>query len=149
MNTPELPITMTWPGEPRSKKNSVRVVRNGPRPVLLPSGAFTAYQEAVGWHIHQYKRIMLDAPVNIRCVYYMAAHRRVDLLNLLAATCDILVRYGVIRDDCADIVTSHDGSRVLYDKQNPRAVITITAEPPNPLQDNSISNEKNIQDKQN
>jgi Holliday junction resolvase RusA-like endonuclease len=119
---------MTWPGEPRSKKNSARIVRNGPKPILLPSGAFTAYQYAVGWQIQQHKRLMLDTPVNVRCVYYMAARRRVDLLNLLAATMDILVHYGVIRDDCADIVTSHDGSRVMYDKSHPRVEIEITRE---------------------
>lgn len=35
-------------------------------------------------------------------------------------------RFGVIKDDNSRIVAGHDGSRVLYDKENPRVEITIT-----------------------
>ena len=56
----------------------------------------------------------------------MPTHRRVDQVNLLEATLDILVEYGVLADDNSNIVVSHDGSRVLYDKNNPRTEITIT-----------------------
>ena len=55
----------------------------------------------------------------------MDSLRRVDLSNLLEATCDILVHYGVLDDDNSRIVCSHDGSRVLLDRENPRAEITI------------------------
>ena len=48
-----------------------------------------------------------------------------DLTNLLAATCDILTDYGVIADDNYKIVVSHDGSRVLFDKDRPRVEIEI------------------------
>lgn len=51
--------------------------------------------------------------------------RLVDLSNLLESTCDILVLYGVLQDDNSRIVCSHDGSRVLLDRENPRAEITI------------------------
>jgi Holliday junction resolvase RusA-like endonuclease len=51
-----------------------------------------------------------------------------DLCNHLASTCDILVKAGVLADDNSKIVVSHDGSRVLYDKQNPRVEIEITRE---------------------
>ena len=50
---------------------------------------------------------------------------KVDLCNLLGATCDILVKFGVIADDNCKIVKSHDGSRVLLDKENPRVEIEI------------------------
>ena len=56
----------------------------------------------------------------------MPTRRRVDLLNLLEASLDILVDAGILEDDNSSIVVSHDGSRVLYDKENPRAEITIT-----------------------
>ena len=69
-------------------------------------------------------------PINTRCnvcaLYYMPTHRRVDLLNLLEATLDILVDAGILEDDNSNIVAGHDGSRVLYDKENPRTEITIT-----------------------
>ena len=55
----------------------------------------------------------------------MPTKRRVDLLNLLEATMDILVHAGILADDNSSIVVGHDGSRVLYDKGNPRAEIYI------------------------
>lgn len=55
----------------------------------------------------------------------MPTKHRVDLVNLLEATCDVLVKADVLEDDNSKIVASHDGSRVLYDKANPRAEIYI------------------------
>lgn len=55
----------------------------------------------------------------------MPTKRRVDLTNLLEAIDDVLVKYGVLKDDNSEIITSHDGSRVLYDKDNPRTEVVI------------------------
>jgi Holliday junction resolvase RusA-like endonuclease len=68
----------------------------------------------------------VDYPVNVKCVYYMPTRRKVDLSNLLNSTLDILVHYGVLIDDNRNIVYSVDGSRVFYDKENPRTEIEIT-----------------------
>jgi Holliday junction resolvase RusA-like endonuclease len=56
----------------------------------------------------------------------MSTRRKVDLSNLLNSTLDILVHYGVLIDDNRNIVYSVDGSRVFYDKENPRTEIEIT-----------------------
>ena len=48
-----------------------------------------------------------------------------DLTNLLESIDDVLVRAGVLKDDHSGIIVSHDGSRVLYDKDNPRTVLFI------------------------
>lgn len=69
---------------------------------------------------------MIDYPVNMKCLYFMPTKRLVDLANLLEATCDILVHYRVLRDDNSRIIVSHDGSRVQYDKKNPRVEIEIS-----------------------
>ena len=58
----------------------------------------------------------------------MKTKRRVDLTNLLEAVDDMLVKAGVLADDNRDIVAGHDGSRVYYDKDNPRIEIDITSE---------------------
>lgn len=63
--------------------------------------------------------------MNVKCVYFMQTRRRVDLVNLLEATCDILVHYGVVEDDNSNIIVIHDGSRVLHDKKCPRVEIEI------------------------
>ena len=38
----------------------------------------------------------------------------------------MLVKAEVITDDCRDIVASHDGSLVYWDKENPRIEVEIT-----------------------
>ena len=53
--------------------------------------------------------------------------------NLLEAIDDILTHYCVIEDDDAQHVGGHDGSRVLYDKENPRTEIYITTLDGNPI----------------
>ena len=67
----------------------------------------------------------IDKPVNVKCVYYMPTRRAVDLVNLIEATNDVLVKYGVLADDNRNIVYAQDGSRVYWDKENPRTEITI------------------------
>lgn len=119
------PIRMTIPGRPITKKNSMRIVASGNRVVPLPSKQFVEYQDKAGFFI-RYKHRKIAVPVNIRCRYYMPTQGLVDLVNLLEATDDILVHYGVLADDNCRIVAGHDGSRVLHDKAKPRVEITIT-----------------------
>lgn len=64
-------------------------------------------------------------PVNVRALFYMPTKRRVDLVNLEEALLDVLVHYGIIDDDNSTIVAGMDGSRVLYDKENPRTEVII------------------------
>ncbi len=56
---------------------------------------------------------------------YMQTRRRVDDLNLYASLDDLLVSEGIIKDDCIKYIRNRDGSRVDYDKENPRAEIYI------------------------
>ena len=70
--------------------------------------------------------IQINYPVNIKALYYMPTKRRVDLCNLHECLCDVLVHYGVVIDDNSNIIVSMDGSRVLYDKNNPRTEVEIT-----------------------
>lgn len=113
-------------GTPHTKKNSQRILagRYGGR-YIAPSKKYTEYEQACLYQIRRPRRA-IDQPVNIRCLYYMPDRRRVDLLNLLEATDDILVKAGVLADDRSSIVVGHDGSRVLLDRQRPRVEITIT-----------------------
>ena len=107
---------------PVTKKNSQRMAKRGTKIIPLPSKAYTEYQEGAGAFL---KPIGIDYPVEITCLFYMKTRRQVDLTNLLEAVDDVLVHYGVIADDNSKIVVSHDGSRVLYDKANPRTEICI------------------------
>ena len=121
-------MKLTLYGDPRTKKNSARILksRSGGR-FVAPSKAYVDYETGC---LRQIKRphSPISARVNVRCVYYMKTARRVDLANLIEATTDILVKLvkaRVLEDDNSKIVAAHDGSRVDYDKQNPRAEIWI------------------------
>ena len=112
-------------GEPRTKKNSQRIcVKGNGQRFVKPSAQYEQYEGRCLWQLRG-KRWQLAGPINLKCEYYMATRRKVDLCNLLEATCDILVKAGVIVDDNSTVVASHDGSRVCYDEENPRVEITM------------------------
>lgn len=119
-------VKFTIPLPPITKKNSQRILVNKAtgRPFIAPSEQYKQYEKDAQWFIRERPRI--DYPVNVKCVFYMPTRRRVDLTNLLEAADDVLVHAGVIADDHSGIVVSHDGSRVMYDKENPRTEIEIT-----------------------
>lgn len=119
-------VLITIPLEPRTKKNHQQIIRVNGRPVVIPSKQYKDYEKACAEYIPDMPFNAFDCPVNVQCVYYMATNRRVDLVNLQEATLDILVKYGVLKDDNSKIVVSMDGSRVLYDKNNPRTEIEIS-----------------------
>lgn len=120
-------VKIVFYGNPRSKKNSSQIVMNPKtkRPFIIPSKQYKAYeQECI-------RQIGLNStpivyPVNVCCMYYMGTRRKIDISNLNSSIHDILVRANVLADDNRDIVAGTDGSRVLYDKANPRVEITIS-----------------------
>lgn len=119
-------ISFTIGIAPVTKKNSQQIIINKAtgRPMIIPSKQYREYEKECGWFI-QGKGEKINEPVTVKCLFYMPTKRRVDLTNLLNAILDILVKYEVIADDNSNIVYSTDGSRVLYDKENPRCEVTI------------------------
>ena len=112
------------PIPPRTKKNSQRIVLVKGRPIVMPSAEYKRYEKACAPFMPKFKEPIAD-PVNVKCLYYMPTRRRVDLTNLLEATADLLVTYGVLADDNRNVMYSVDGSRVFWDKDKPRTEITI------------------------
>ena len=119
-------IQFTIPLAPISKKNSQQILRNPKtgKPFIVPSKKYREYEEAAAWFLPKVSTI--DTAVNVKCLFYMPTRRRCDLTNMLEAVDDLLVKYGVLVDDNYTVVESHDGSRVLYDKEHPRTEIYIT-----------------------
>ena len=109
--------------EPRTKKNSQQIIICKGRPMIIPSKQYKQYEKDC--KIFMPKVETIDYPVNVKAVYYMKTKRRVDLTNLHEALHDILVKYRILEDDNSKIVFSTDGSKVLYDKENPRTEIEI------------------------
>lgn len=137
-------IEFTLPVEAKTKKNHPQIVwkkqtfqiRIGKftvatipyTPFIIPSKGYSEFEKEV---IPYFERIKADAglvdfPVNIQVLFYMKTKRLCDLTNLLAAVDDAAVKSGLLLDDNRDIIAAHDGSRVFYDKINPRISVVIT-----------------------
>ena len=122
------------PLDPRTKKNSHRIAGCGKRcPVcgkyarqFIKNGTTTteyAFQAAKFLHPKPDKPIC--TPVHLVYRLYTQTWHRKDDLNLYEALDDILVNEGILRDDDRKTIRSRDGSRVLHDKEHPRAEIYI------------------------
>lgn len=127
-------IEFTIPLQPISKKNSQQIMinRSTGKPFIMPSQKYREYQAAAAWYIPRivdkrtHAHTSINFPVTVKCLFYMGTRRKCDLTNLLEAIDDILVDAGLIADDNYTIIESHDGSRVLYDKDKPRTEVYIT-----------------------
>ena len=122
-------MIFTIPLAPHTKKNSSEICYNPVTKMrfIRPSKIYKQYEQDCGIFIpKKYLNANIKVPVNIKCTFFMASRRKVDISNLLSAIDDILVHYKVLEDDNCRIIVSHDGSRVYYDKENPRTVIEIT-----------------------
>ena len=111
---------------PVTKKNSQQILvnkRTG-KPFIMPSKKYKDYVKQAGLYIPKRGK-PLDGRYNITCLFFMPTRRRVDLTNLLEAIDDVMVETGLLADDHSGIIVGHDGSRVDYDKDNPRTCVAI------------------------
>lgn len=121
-------IKFTLPIKPVSKKNHGQIVMRGKYPIMLPSKQYLQFEKDSLPYFHRVKHQVgvVNYPVNIQCIFYMDARRKVDLSNLLNAVDDAMVASGLILDDNRDIIAGHDGSRVFHDNINPRIELEFT-----------------------
>ena len=122
-------IKFTIPLNPVSKKNSNEIVKHGNKRRIIASEAYRNYEKQAVLLIPWEAKQNIDYPVNIKALYFRKTRHRVDKTNLESALMDTLVKAGVLKDDSAlnpEIVVTTDGSKVFYDKENPRTEVTIT-----------------------
>jgi Holliday junction resolvase RusA-like endonuclease len=117
---------ITIPLPPRTKKNSQQIILNNKtkKPMIVQSTNYLMYERDCRFYVKFLYEPIKD-PVNVKALYYMPTKRKVDLVNLHSALHDILVTYRVLEDDDSKIIKGTDGSRVLYDKKNPRTEVFI------------------------
>ncbi len=118
-------LKFTVYGNPTTKKNSSRIVRVKGRIMVIPSKAYTQYEKDFERQITGNLRQEIDYPVNVKAIYYRATKHRVDISNLHSALHDCLVKAKVLKDDNYKIIASTDGSRVRFDRDNPRVEVEI------------------------
>lgn len=118
----------TIPLPPITKKNHQQILTNHRtgKPFIAQSNTYKRYAKDCAWFLRPVPKAPISVPVEVVELFYMPTRRKVDLTNLQAAADDILVENKIIADDNSQIIVSHDGSRVLYDKDRPRTEITIT-----------------------
>lgn len=112
---------------PITKKNSQQILTNHRTGKLFiaPSSAYKRYEEQAIYFLTPKPKTPLAGHYRVTAVFYMPTRRSVDLTNLLEAAHDTLVAAKILADDNNTIIASVDGSRVLYDKENPRTEIII------------------------
>ena len=112
---------------PITKKNSQQILTNHRtgKPFIAPSRQYKKYEQKAIKLLANKPKSPVQAPCRVVTLFYMPTRRRVDLTNLMEAAHDVLVAAGILADDNNTIIASVDGSRVLYDKENPRTEIII------------------------
>lgn len=112
--------------EPKTKKNGSRIVLIKGVPRIIPSKDFEEYQKDAGFFLDFPEGMeAIRERVNLECKFFRSTKRRVDLVNLEQAICDILVHFGILADDSFNIIARMDGSEVFIDKEHPRTEIKI------------------------
>lgn len=108
----------------RPKKNSQQIVYNGKRPFIVQSKQYVLFERNCAYFLKSYAR-HITTPVNLKCTFYVPDKRKRDIVNLLNAMQDILVKYGVLADDNYNIVASVDGTRIIYEKGREETIVEI------------------------
>lgn len=126
-------IKFIIPIKPVTKKNSQQIIpiktKTGKmRHIIIPSAEYKKFEKECLPYLNRVKAQIgvVNYPINLKCIFYTDTKRKIDLPNLLNAIDDAMVKAGLIVDDNRDIIAGHDGSRVYYDKLNPRIEIEIT-----------------------
>ena len=117
--------------QPITKKNHQTIKYNPlkKKPYIGNSPQYMQYAKAAGAFIAPVPDKPIKTAVNVQCTFYMKDKKRTDLVNLLQAVDDILVKYHVLADDNYTIVARHDGSQCRLDRKHPRTEIVITELP--------------------
>lgn len=120
-------VKFTIRTDPKTKKNSMQPRISPDKRFLgmMQSDIYKQYEKDCGYLIPHEARQGITKRINVAAVFYRKTRRTVDLSNLISALHDVMVKYGVIRDDNCTIIAGTDGSRVDYDKDNPRTEVAI------------------------
>ena len=116
---------------PITKKNSQQILTNHRtgKPFIAPSRQYKKYEQAAMWYLTPKPKAPLSGRYRVATVLHMPTRRSVFHPNWLEACHDTLVAAKILADDNNAIIASVDGSRVMYDKENPRTEIFIEEMP--------------------
>ena len=111
-------------GQTPAKKNSRRgVVRNG-RIMNFPSKIYMEWEKQALVELAMGCKGCAEGPVTIAYNFFVKDDRMRDLDNMIASCNDCLVKAGLLKDDCWQLL-SIGGASAEIDKKNPRAELWI------------------------
>ena len=120
-------VNLVLEGRPITKKNSqIPIITKTGKRFIIQSKQYRQYEEDCLRQLDfLYHGQPLTGRIHLEAYYHMPTLAKPDLLNLLAATSDILEKAKVIEND--KLIYSVDGSRVMEkDKDNPRVEIFLS-----------------------
>ena len=123
-------LKLTVWGNPYIKKNSQRTIFHKylKRTIVVYSIKYTTWKrdalKQLGLCQNGYLKSKISDPIDYPIIakfhFYRSTHHRTDLSANYEGIQDVLVEAKILKDDNSDIVKGHDGSRIFYDKENPR-----------------------------
>ena len=114
----ELQMIIKLPLMTRPKKNSQQIIFNKltGKPIIVQSKYYHEFEQNCAYFLKRYAQ-GINYPINLKCTFYVPDRRKRDVVNLLNAIQDVLVKYGVITDDNYNVVAGVNGSRIIYEKR--------------------------------
>lgn len=119
------------PGRAVSKKNHQQIAFNNGRPFVTQSKPYKKYEKMAKDYLKPLDE-PINEPVNVKVTYWIPKNKdgsvpktKLDLVNLLSCTDDLLVKYQIVEDDNCRVIAGHDGSRVIYTIDEPYTEIEI------------------------
>lgn len=112
------------PGTPPSKKNSRNIFRHHGRIFNIPSKRYESWQDSI--KVVLLKSVHFKDPIEYaQLCFYVGDRRRRDLTNMAESIMDSMVDYGVIQDDCWQVIPEIRLMLYGVDKENPRTEVLI------------------------
>lgn len=111
-------------GSTPPKKNSRQLfVKNG-RIVNIPSAKHKEWEKSALLQLKSEYRGQFEGKVTIAYQFYFKDNRKKDLDNAIASVNDVLVKAGLLKDDCWQMLAI-GGADAEIDKDNPRVQLYI------------------------
>ncbi len=124
-----LPLHLTIPHAPRTKKNSGTITKRGRAWILRPSEAWLAWRDLVLMDLKDVWRAKyeLDIDLSVRAWFYRDRAQG-DAVGFYQGLADVLGELRLVDDDVR--LVAWDGSRLLIDRACPRTEIVLSAYSP-------------------
>ena len=122
-------MTILLTGQTPAQKNSKQMALNRATGSMFPvsNPIVKKWQKEVAQELAMvYPKVKFTGRVVVSYMFYVKDNRRRDIDNMIASINDAIVKAGILEDDSWQLLKIGEADATL-DKDNPRAVLTITS----------------------